>query len=51
MNDIRCSWTFRSLREGAGYALESDEHEAESPEAFERLRGLLGVITESDPDE
>lgn len=42
MNDIDCSWTFRGLLEGAEHALDNEEHEAEHPEAFERLRVLLG---------
>ena len=48
MNAIHCSWTFSSLWEGAGYALDDRGHEASNPEAFERLRGLMDTELESD---
>jgi len=41
MDAIHCSWTFTELLEGAGYALESTEHEATNPIAFQRLQDLI----------
>lgn len=41
MDAIHCSWTFTELLEGAGYALESTEHRAANPTAFQRLQDLI----------